>query len=56
MQVEFLQLYRALLLASRDLVIGAKFSFPELAYSSLGVTAEFKSGSHRKVGLSKVAM
>lgn len=56
MQVQFLQPYRAPLLASRDLIIGAKFSFPELALSSLGVTVEFKSGSHPNVGLSKVTV
>lgn len=43
-------------LTSRDLVIGAKSSFPELALSSSGVTVEFKSGSHPSVGLSKVVV
>lgn len=43
-------------LASRNLIIGAKSSFPELALSSLGVTVEFKSDSHPSVGLSKVVV
>lgn len=43
-------------LPRRNLIIGAKSSFPELALSSLGVTVEFKSDSHPSVGLSKVVV
>lgn len=43
-------------LTSRDRIIGAKSSFLELTLSSSRVTVEFKSGSHPRVGLSKVVM
>lgn len=42
-----------------EFLIGAKFSFPDLAHSSLGLTVEsveLKSSSHANVGLTKAAV